>query len=50
MFALVHSKQEEGCQDEKLANVMQTNPSFAQQEHRDGIISLRDRIAAIVRA
>jgi hypothetical protein len=28
MFALVHSKQEDGCQDEGLASAIQTNPSF----------------------
>jgi len=27
---------------------MQTNPSFTQREHGDGIISPRDKIAAIV--
>jgi len=27
---------------------MQTNPSFTQQEHGDGIISPRDKIAAMV--
>jgi len=49
-FALVHSEQEEGCRDEGLASATQTNPSFAQREHGDGIISPSDSIEATVRA
>jgi hypothetical protein len=48
MFNLVHSKYKEGCQDKGLANVIQTNPSFAQQEYRDSITSPSDNITAIV--
>jgi len=28
IFNLVHSKYKEGCQDEGLANIIQTNPFF----------------------
>ena len=49
-FALVYSKQEEGCQDKGLTSVTQANPSFIQQEHRDGITLSSDSIAVIVRA
>jgi transposase InsO family protein len=48
-FALVHSEHEEGCRDEGLANATQTNPSFAQREQGDGIVSPRDSITATVR-
>jgi len=50
MFALVHSKQDKGCQDEGLTSVTHTNPAFAQREHGDGIISLSNSMAATVRA
>ena len=50
MFNLVHSKQEEGCWDKGLASAIYTNPSFKQREHREGIISPSDSIAATVRA
>jgi len=49
MFALVHSKQEEGYQDKGLTSVMQTNPFFIQWEYKDSIISLRDSIVVTVR-
>jgi hypothetical protein len=49
-FALVHSEHEEGCRDEGLASATQTNPSFAQREHGDGIISPSDSMAVTVRA
>jgi hypothetical protein len=48
MFDLVHSEYKEGCRDEGLASVTYTNPSFVQQEYRDGIISPSDNIKAIV--
>ena len=50
MFALVHSKQDEGYQDKGLASAIYTNPTFTQREYRDGIILLSDSIAATVRA
>ena len=46
----MHFKYKEGCRDKGLANVIQTNPSFAQQEYGDSIILLRDSIVAIVQA
>jgi hypothetical protein len=46
----VHSEHKEGCRDEGLASVTQTNPSFAQREHGDGMISPSDSIKATVRA
>jgi hypothetical protein len=49
-FDLVHSEHEEGCRDEGLASATQTNPSFAQREHGDGMISPSDSIEATVRA
>jgi len=49
-FALVHSEQEEGCREDGLANATQTNPSFEQREHGDGITSPNDNITATVRA
>jgi len=45
----VHSKQEDGYYKDGFANTIQTNPSFKQREYGDGIISLRDNIAVIVR-
>jgi hypothetical protein len=45
----VHSKHKEGCQDKGLASATQTNPSFAQREHGDGIILPSDSIAVTVR-
>ena len=44
----MHSKQEDGCREDGFANAMQTNPSLEQQKYRDGIILLRDSIAAMV--
>ena len=49
MFALVHSKQEDGCQAEGLASATQTNPSFAQREYGDGIISPSDSMEETIR-
>jgi len=49
MFALVHSKQEEGCWDKGLASATQTSPSFAQREYGDGIILPSDSMLATVR-
>ena len=50
MFALVHSKQEDSYQAEGLASITQTNPSFAQREYGDGIISPSDSIEETIRA
>ena len=49
MFTLVHSKQEKGYRDKGLANIIQTSPSFTQQEYRDGIILPKDKIIVTVR-
>jgi len=46
----VHSKYKEGCRDKGFASVIQTNPSFAQQEYGNSIILPSNSIAAIVRA
>ena len=48
IFNLVHSKQEEGWQLEGAEIAIYTNPSFKQQEHKDGIILLNNNIAATV--
>ena len=46
----MHSKQKKGCWELGLTNATQTNPSFAQREYGDGIISPSNSIAATVRA
>ena len=45
----MHSKYKEGCRDKGFASVIQTNPSFAQQEYGNSIILPSNSIAAIVR-
>ena len=50
MFALVHSEQKNGYWAEGLASVIQTNPFFAQREHRDSIISPSNSMEETVRA
>ena len=49
MFALVHSKQEEGCWDKGLASATQTNPSFAHLKQGIAITSPSDSIEETVR-
>ena len=46
----MHSKQEDGYWVKGLASTTQTNPSFAQQEYRDGIISPSNSIEETIRA
>jgi len=46
----VYFKYKKGYRDKGLASAIQTNPSFAQREYRDGIISPSDSIAVIVQA
>ena len=46
----MHSKQEEGYQAAGLASAIQTNPSFAQREYRDGITSPSDSMEETIRA
>ena len=45
----MHSKQEDGYRAAGLTSTTQTNPSFAQREHGDSIISPNNSIAATVR-
>jgi len=50
MFDFIHSEQEEGWQPKGAAIATQSNPSFAQREHKGDITLPSDSIAATVRA